>query len=167
MSEPLPRILDPDALDKRDGEPRGRVSILVPQAWLREGARLALELPTRLGCDLCHGGGCDGCGRSGAYRLPDGRAPVAITLPRVTDDVLALRVTNPVPGSAPAILLVRVAAAPEPSKGVAYLGPNHDQPPTERADGGPATPPIPSWLRYVFLVVIAASMAIMARRCFG
>ncbi len=166
MSDPLPRLLDPDRLDEREGEPRGLVSIVVPKAWLREGARLNVELPARLRCDNCGGGGCDACARSGAYRLPEGRAPVAITLPRVTDDVLALRVTNPVPGSLPAMMLVRVTVGPEATKNVAYLGPNHDQPPTPREDA-PPLPPIPGWLRVVFLVVIAASMAIMARKCFG
>jgi hypothetical protein len=65
------RLLDPSALDKKTS-PRGRLSIVVPTEWLREGARLEVELPTRVRCDLCDGGGCDACGRSGAYRVPEG-----------------------------------------------------------------------------------------------
>ena len=63
----LGRLLDPDALDAKVKEPRGRVSIVVPSAWLREGARLSLTLPQKLRCDLCDGGGCDPCARSGAF----------------------------------------------------------------------------------------------------
>src|SRR4051812_35228880 len=119
------RLLDPAALDEKR-EPRGRASIVVPTEWLREGARLEVDLPSRLKCDLCDGGGCDACNRSGAYKLADDRAPLALTLPRVTDDHLALRVTNPLADATPALLVIRVAAGDSPSKGVRYLGPNHD-----------------------------------------
>src|SRR4051794_25652427 len=94
MEGALGRLLDPDALDAKVKEPRGRVAIVVPTKWLREGARLSVALPQKLRCDLCDGGGCDACARSGAYRLPEAPPPLAATLPRVTDDVLALRVQN-------------------------------------------------------------------------
>ncbi|GAC1354170.1 MAG: hypothetical protein NVSMB47_07370 [Polyangiales bacterium] len=156
--EPL-RLLDPDALDRKR-EPRGRASIVVPTAWLRDGARLEVDLPPRLRCDLCDGGGCDACARSGGYRLPESRTPLALTLPRVTDDELALRVTNPLADATPAMLVVRVAAGVVPSTGVRWVGPNHDVAP-HRA--GPPLPQVPAWARTLVLVVLVAIVAAVAR----
>ena len=161
----LGRLLDPDALDAKVKEPRGRVSIVVPTAWLREGARLAVSLPQKLRCDLCDGGGCDVCARSGAYRLPDERPPLAITLPRVTDDVLALRVQNPIAGELPTLLVVRIAAGVEPSTGTTYVGPNHDIDP--RLAPLPLRPRFPRWVGTAFLVALAATLAIVARCVVG
>jgi hypothetical protein len=161
----LGRLLDPDALDAKVKEPRGRVSIVVPTAWLREGARLAVALPQKLRCDVCDGGGCDACARSGAYRLPDERPPLAITLPRVTDDILALRVQNPIAGETPTLLVVRVAAGIEPSAGTTYVGPNHDVPP--RIPGMPPLPQIPRWVGTALLIALAAGLAVLARCVVG
>ena len=158
MSDVL-RLLDPDALDRKR-EPRGRASIVVPTAWLREGARLEVDLPTRLRCDLCDGGGCDACERSGGYRLPKPRAPLAITLPRVTDDAFALRVTNPVADASPTLLVVRVAAGLEASAGVRWIGVNHDVDPRV---GGPSLSNVSGRLRTVALVALVALVAAVAR----
>jgi len=164
VSEEELRLLDPDALDERT-TPRGRMSIVVPTAWLREGARVSVELPARLRCDLCDGGGCDACERSGAYKLPDDRGPLSLTLPRVTDDHLALRVQNPLADIEPTLLVVRVAAANEPSAGVKYVGPNHDVEPDR--SGVPRLPQVPRWASTAAIVVGAAILAILARWIFG
>lgn len=161
----LGRLLDPDALDAKVGEPRGRVSIVVPTKWLREGARLAVALPQKLRCDICDGGGCDACARSGAYRLPDERPPLAITLPRVTDDVLALRVQNPIAGETPTLLVVRIAAGIDPSAGTTYVGPNHDVDP--RLAPLPLRPRYPRWVGTALLVALAAVLAVVARCVVG
>jgi hypothetical protein len=160
------RLLDPAALDAKRS-PRGRLSIVVPTGWLRDGARLEVTLPAKLRCDHCDGGGCDACDRSGAYRLPDDRQPIAITLPRVTDDVLAVRVTNPFGDREPALLIVRVAAGIEPSAGVARVSgvaPNHDIEPSF-APGIPALPKVPTWAFWTVLVVTAAVLGIVSARC--
>jgi hypothetical protein len=166
------RVLDPSALDARAKEPRGRASIVVPTAWLREGARLELELPKRLRCDLCDGGGCDACASSGAYRLEidAAKAMVSLTLPRVTDDHLALRITNPVATTegAPKLLVVHVAAGEAPSPGVRYVGPNHDVEPAARGPAGVfQLPQLPNWAKTALLVVLAAALALVARCAFG
>jgi hypothetical protein len=155
------RLLDPAALDQKRS-PRGRVSIVVPTEWLREGARLEVKVPARVRCDLCDGGGCDACDRSGAYRVEE--TNVAVTLPRVTDDVLAIRVTNAFADKEPALLVVRVAAGNEASTGVQYVGPNHDvEPPMHPAM--PQLPKVPVWLPYVFLAIFAAILGLATRRC--
>lgn len=156
------RLLDPEALDAKRS-PRARVSIIVLAAWLREGARLELTLPSKLRCDLCDGGGCDLCGRSGAYRAPEEGKKVALTLPRVTDDYLALRVTNPFGDQEPALLVVRLAAGPEASASVTWVGPNHDVEPVA-PPGAPQLPKVPPWLPYVFLAIFAAILGWLMRK---
>jgi hypothetical protein len=154
------RLLDPAALDEKR-TPRGRISIVVPRAWLRDGARLEVEVPARLRCDLCDGGGCDACARSGGYRAPEPRIPIAITLPRVSDDHLALRVTNPFGDGVPDLLIVHVAGADLASPGVRYVGPNHDVDPV----AGPLAtiPKVPAWLPWAILIALAALAGWFAR----
>lgn len=168
MSPPTPpilRLLDPDALDVRKG-PRAKVSIVVPQNWLRQGARLELDLPSRLRCDICDGGGCDPCARSGAYVRPEGASDkITITLPKVIDDAIAVRVTNPFGESQPTLLVVRVAAADLVSPTVRWVGPNHDQPLRVAGVAVPGTaqlPAIPIWVRQIAAagLVIAAAAAL-------
>jgi len=153
------RLLDPEALDRKR-DPRGRASIVVPQKWLREGARLEVELPAKVRCDLCDGGGCDACERSGAYALPEDRKPIEVTLPRTSDDVFALRVTNPFADAEPRLLVVHVAAGEGASKGVRYVAPNHDVDPRP---GIPPMPKIPPWLGTVLLVLLTAIVAAVGR----
>lgn len=158
------RLLDPDVLDRKR-EPRGRASIVVPREWMRAGARLEVALPPKVRCDLCDGGGCDACARSGAYVLPENRAPIVITLPRTSDDVFALRLTNPFAEAEPRMLVVRVAAGESASSGVSYVGPNHDVPTRVH----PAVPPLPkipslpSWANTLILVLLTALVAVLAR----
>ncbi|MFI5298719.1 MAG: hypothetical protein ACHREM_11530 [Polyangiales bacterium] len=165
---PILRLLDPSALDVRKG-PRAKVSIVVPQNWLRHGARLELDLPSRLRCDVCDGGGCDPCGRSGAYARPEGAADkITITLPKVIDDAIAVRVTNPFGDQQPTLLVVRVAAADLVSPTVRWIGPNHDQP--FRVGGvpvpGTATlPAIPIWVRHVSAALLVIAVAAALRLC--
>lgn len=161
MSDGL-RLLDPGALDAKNS-PRARVSVVVLTEWLREGARLELELPARLRCDLCDGGGCDACNKSGAYRSPEEGKKIELTLPRVTDDWIALRVTNPFHEHEPALLVVRLAAGPEASPNVRYVGPNHDVEPVV-APGTPQLPHVPAWLPFVFLALFAAILGYCTRR---
>jgi hypothetical protein len=153
------RLLDPEALDRKR-DPRGRASIVVPQKWLRDGARLEVDLPSKVRCDLCDGGGCDACNRSGAYVLPDDRKPIEVTLPRTSDDVFALRVTNPFADAEPQMLVVHVAAGESASKGVRFVAPNHDVDPRP---GIPPMPKIPPWLGTVLLVLLTAIVAAIAR----
>lgn len=151
------RLLDPAALDAKTTAPRGRVSIVVPQTWLREGSRLAVDVPKRVRCDLCDGGGCDACARSGAYVVEP--TTVEVTLPRVTDDALALRLTNAFADREPALLLVRVAAGIEPSPGVRFLAGNHDQEqshPIERPN--PRVPSVPLWIFVAIVACVAAGL---------
>ncbi|MGZ3448549.1 MAG: hypothetical protein ACXVEF_03070 [Polyangiales bacterium] len=156
------RLLDPAALDKKR-TPRGRLSIVVPTKWLREGARLEVDLPAKVRCDLCDGGGCDACGRSGAYRAPEERGPLAVTLPRVSDDVFALRLTNPFGEHEPALLVVRVAGGVESSAGVRWVAPNHDYEPQPGMPALPRIPKVPAWVIWAMLAIVAAVLGYLTR----
>jgi len=57
-------------------------SIEVPAAWFEVGATLQISLPRLLSCARCDGGGCDVCGRRGAFDQTTGIAnEVAVVLP--------------------------------------------------------------------------------------
>lgn len=109
--------MDPGALAE-DGGPRGRVLIELPRAWLDEPCAIDLTVPSRLVCARCDGGGCDGCGRSGALRAPLDMAArtVHVELPRAARGV-ALRIVEPfgpLGGIAQLIVEVREGGAPSP-----------------------------------------------------
>lgn len=113
-------MVDPAALDAASGA-RARLRVVVPEAWGAAGEDVAITTPARLACAACDGGGCDGCGRSGAYRAPAEPAArtLRVTLPERVDGVV-LRVVHPFgEGQAPEQLLLELAAGPEPSPGVA------------------------------------------------
>ena len=66
-------------------EPRGPDvlhTVEVPAEWLGEGASVELDVPRFLSCARCEGGGCDLCGRKGAFEAATGSSELVITLPR-------------------------------------------------------------------------------------
>ncbi len=121
----LGRVVDPGALSACGG-PRARLSIEVPEAWLAEGADVAVTAPARLVCARCDGGGCEGCARSGALRSPEGDRVVHASFPPAPRPpgprALALRIPHPFgaghaieqlllelrPGAAPSACVERV-----------------------------------------------------------
>jgi hypothetical protein len=92
----LGSVLDRDELDRAPG-PWVRVDVNVPPEWAVEGASVEVEAPERAPCARCDGGGCDGCGRSGAVRLsPEPRdRTFELTLPSTLDRAVTVRVTKP------------------------------------------------------------------------
>jgi hypothetical protein len=77
--------------------------------------------------------------------------------------VFALRVTNPFADAEPTLLVVRVAAGVEPSKGVRFVAPNHDVEPQAGTPGMPQLPKVPSWLFWAVLIAIAALVGFLTR----
>lgn len=78
-------------------EPRGPDvlhNVEVPMEWLEEGASISIGLPRLLTCARCEGGGCDVCGRKGAFEQTRADGPVVVSLPRqpgATPSALRLR----------------------------------------------------------------------------
>jgi hypothetical protein len=111
----------------------GRLRIAVPAAWSDEGAEIEIAAPGRVACARCDGGGCDGCGRSGAHRIPGepGARTLRLRLPGSVDPgaAVVLRVARPF-DEAPSLeqLLVEVTAGAEPSPGVTRVPPAVDSP---------------------------------------
>jgi hypothetical protein len=58
-------------------------AVEVPISWFAEGACIEVRLPRLLSCARCEGGGCDLCGRRGAFEQAASGAPseIAVTLP--------------------------------------------------------------------------------------
>lgn len=58
--------------------------IVVPDAWLRARTTLEIQIPDKLVCAVCEGGGCDACGRAGVLRLrerEEAGEPLRVVLP--------------------------------------------------------------------------------------
>jgi hypothetical protein len=101
-------------------------SIEVPAAWFEVGATLQISLPRLLSCARCDGGGCDACGRRGAFeqRASGIANEVAIVLPiQPAGSSTAVRLRLPALGArAPAetelpsghLLLTVIPHLPEP-----------------------------------------------------
>jgi hypothetical protein len=118
----LGRVVDPAALDQADGA-RGRLQIEVPPDWLAGPCEIDVVVPLRVTCARCDGGGCDGCGRSGAVHAPrDGAArTVRVALPEGGDGV-ALRLAHPFgPEGGIAQLILEIRRGARPSPGVTRL----------------------------------------------
>lgn len=60
----LGRVTDPAALDAESGS-IASLDLHVPGTWA--GRRVRIAVPRRFPCGRCGGGGCDRCGRSGAF----------------------------------------------------------------------------------------------------
>lgn len=93
--------------------------LTVPSSWAEEGATLRVLVPRRLACARCDGGGCDGCERSGAYRLPERAAELTLELPAGSGSGVALRLEDPFSGQGPVEqLIVEIRVGPTTSDGV-------------------------------------------------
>lgn len=154
----LGQLLDPAALDVAEGA-RGRLRVVVVAAWAEERACLDIPVPARVACARCEGGGCDGCGRSGALRTPEDPAArtVRVQLPGQLGAGVAVRLVRPF-GEDAAIeqLLVEIVAGAEPSPGVTRLPP--PPPPPERSPARGAA------LALAIVALAAAVATVLAAR---
>lgn len=95
----LGRLLDRDGLDA-DARPRARAKVTVPEGWADGASSVEIVLPRVLVCARCDGGGCDGCGRSGALRGPSEEATrvVRVALPKGLGNGVCVRLVEPFGG---------------------------------------------------------------------
>lgn len=124
--------------------PRGpdlSMDITVPAGWIEAGATLEVAWPRRLVCRACGGGGCDACGRSGAFSLQGDltREPFEVSLPRLAAPPSSLMIRLPNLGMPsaetdrpPGHLFLEVRAGQPPSAGITRV--NKDQPRILRRD---------------------------------
>lgn len=123
--ETLGRLVDPEALDRATG-PRGRLEVEVPAEVLAGGSQIELAVPARIVCARCEGGGCDGCGRSGALKAPEDPEArrIRLTLPAGGAAEVDVRLVKPF-GEDAAVeqLLIHVKAGAVPSAGLVVIPP--------------------------------------------
>lgn len=119
MAKQLARVTDIAALDAHEG-PIARLRIAVPAEWFVASATLIIDAPRMLACERCSGGGCDGCGRSGALRAPDPLAlrQLDLTLPSGCEEGTLVRVPRPFDDCVIEQLIVEVRFAAAPTRGV-------------------------------------------------
>ncbi len=110
--------------------------IRVAKAWFSGGATIDIALPRNVTCARCDGGGCDGCGRSGAISLRERDAsepPLTLSLPKEVElsaegdaPLLVLRVPERGgfghAGEPRGLLLLQVYSAPESDPSVTLAG---------------------------------------------
>lgn len=71
-------MINPAALESAAGL-RVRLEVEIPTTW--KDAKIFVELPRRLVCARCEGGGCDNCGRRGGVRLDEAHVGTQIVVP--------------------------------------------------------------------------------------
>jgi hypothetical protein len=172
----LGRVLLDDELTGPRG-PDGRLRLRVPAEWLSEGARIELELPRMLACAGCDGGGCDGCGRSGAIETR-GRRELAelleIELPCSTQSVPLRLPRRGGLGEGElgrGLLLLTVSAGDPPSEGLTRLsrqaaaGLAHAEPGGGAGAAGEpaAAEPTPVWVWALFAAGLAFFLYVLLR----
>jgi hypothetical protein len=102
------------------------LELTAPPDWLRQGERLSVELPRRLTCARCEGGGCDICERRGAFTLREADEEADVVQLTLSQDVGEARLQIRVPdrgapgaeGEAPGQLVVSLSAGEAPSPGL-------------------------------------------------
>ncbi len=67
MSTVLGTIPPPDEEEERGLD--GYCRVRVPFDWLKEGARVEIDVPRTLGCLPCRGAGCDLCSQRGGFTI--------------------------------------------------------------------------------------------------
>ncbi|HSC87649.1 MAG TPA: hypothetical protein VLC09_10280 [Polyangiaceae bacterium] len=128
MSEVLGRVTT--ELEVERG-PDAELRVSMPPPWFGAGSTLRVEVPRRLPCATCHGGGCDRCERSGGVVTATGEGelePLELVMPARVEQGgdWAIRVPHRgglarEPGTPAGHLLVILARAAEPSAGVTRI----------------------------------------------
>lgn len=113
----LARVVDPEAVDAMSG-PWGRLEIRVPASWARR--TIEIVVPPRVACARCDGGGCDSCGKSGAFKLATApERTLRAALPETLGGGVILRLVDPFGEGGPVeVLHVEVRPGEAPSDGV-------------------------------------------------
>jgi hypothetical protein len=126
-TEPEPAAVLGSVLEgARLDDPSLRVALLkvdVKPAWLASGGALFVDLPRRLSCAACEGGGCSRCKNSGGFRLADAqdRAPLRVEIAKTNRDVMRIRVPLDDDDDVDVVLL-ELASTDAPSSFVRYQG---------------------------------------------
>jgi hypothetical protein len=107
----LAKVAAPEELSSLEGA-IARARVEVPQSWA--GSLIEVDVPRRLSCGACDGGGCDRCQRSGAIKL-DSVGALSVRLPEELGEGAVLRIPQPFEGDELAILLLEVRVAEAPS----------------------------------------------------
>jgi len=118
----LGSVLDGSRLDDASAR-MASLKIDVKPRWLAAGGALFIDLPRRLTCATCDGGGCSRCKNSGGYRLTDSeeRSPLRIEIAGTERE--AMRIRAPL-GESLGVdgILLEIVSAESPSSFVRYQG---------------------------------------------
>jgi hypothetical protein len=107
------------------------MAVEVPLAWGQPGAELEIDVPARVTCARCDGGGCDACDRTGALRLFEGETAPTLRLrfSSAIGDGVVVRVDDPIGDRDrldQMLVTIRPARAPSPNCRRVF-GPLHER----------------------------------------
>jgi hypothetical protein len=117
-------LLDRSELDASSA-PSALVRIDVPARWLEEGGTLVVDVPKRITCAACDGGGCSRCENAGAFRLSDQDVAAPIRVRLAASAAASKRVRIPSPfgdqsASPIGLLFLELRPAETPSAGARF-----------------------------------------------
>jgi hypothetical protein len=120
----LGTVVDRDAVAGAEGA-HVSLSIVVLPRWAELGATVTVVAKERVVCARCDGGGCDGCEKSGAVRLPREAEARTFTLvlPAKMAAPSAVRVPRPFGDASPVALAVCVVRLGDAAAGCALVSP--------------------------------------------
>lgn len=156
----LARVFDESELGRIPGG-RASFEIAVLSSWA--GRTCEVDVPRRLACAPCEGGGCDACERRGAYRLEDGDAErrVGVKLPSVLAARTRIRIGQPFGvDSVVGVLLLDVVIGDEPSASCVVV-PEPEQPIVRAPEGAAASRLNPSLVAFAALVLILVILLVL------
>ncbi len=133
----LARVFDESEITRIPGG-RASFEISVLEGWANRTCEI--DVPRRLACATCEGGGCDACERRGAYRLEesDDERRVDVRLPSVLAGRTRIRIGQPFGAtSVIGVLLLDVVLGEEPSPCCTVV-PEPEQPLARADDAAPA-----------------------------
>lgn len=154
MAAELGRVIDPRAAAEKSGR-RGRLALTVPDGW--EDAEIEIRVPHRLRCELCDGGGCDSCGKSGAIavEVDDEARRVLMRVPSGLDRGALVRLVDPFgPGVDLGVLILELRVGSAASPHVRRVVPSLPAPVPPR---GPA-----SQLRAMVFLAVCLAICLLA-----
>lgn len=145
-----------DAVARAEGA-HVSLSIVVLPSWAERGATVAVVAKERLVCARCDGGGCDGCEKSGAVKLPrEAEARTfSLVLPPNMVEPSAVRVPRPFGERLPVALAICVVRLGEAASGCSLVSvPSPEEP------AGPPRSLV--WAAPVVALVVALVAALVA-----
>jgi hypothetical protein len=120
-----PAVLGSVLSRTRLDDPSSRIGLLkidVSPRWLTSGGTLVIDLPKRVTCATCDGGGCSRCSNSGGFRIAEEHRQTPVRVEMAASSLDSMRIRVPLQGREDVdLLLLEIASKEVPSALVRYV----------------------------------------------